>query len=216
MRRPTDRRDALGIGRLHDVAWLWFGLGRGTGLYDDRSHDRTFAAASISCAVRSRVAEIYSWSYTNAARTLDRPKCRQLTFWLSKMFWTLSTASPTRSMSVAVSALLARGDGMNLPVENGSPDLMAEAVVGRQALDYITGEDVRAFYRQRVEEACTSGEAVIVLSRCDSPSVRRELRLAITPLMRNGATELVLSSRKLSTRQSGLLSIFSIQRSSCS
>lgn len=101
-------------------------------------------------------------------------------------------------------------------VENGSPDLMAEAVVGRQALDYITGEDVRAFYRQRVEEACTSGEAVIVLSRCDSPSVRRELRLAITPLMRNGATELVLSSRKLSTRQSGLLSIFSIQRSSCS
>jgi hypothetical protein len=70
----------------------------------------------------------------------------------------------------------------NFATENGAPQLSAESVVSRNLFEFISGEDVREAYRLCTVKSSATREPVIVLSRCDSPSVARELRMTIAPL----------------------------------
>jgi hypothetical protein len=70
---------------------------------------------------------------------------------------------------------------------NDAPELTAASVLGRDLLEIVQGNDVRDVYRHYAEETLGSSKSVALAARCDSPSVRRELRVAITPLRRAGA-----------------------------
>lgn len=71
--------------------------------------------------------------------------------------------------------------------ENDGRDLVdGNGVVGRNIFDFIAGEDVRTTY-DKFFSAIVAGRAARarLMSRCDSPAVKRELWIAITPI-RNG------------------------------
>ena len=72
---------------------------------------------------------------------------------------------------------------------NDAPELTGASVLGQNLLEIVQGNDVREIYRRYAEETLGSSKPVILAARCDSPSVRRELRLAITPLRRAGVVQ---------------------------
>jgi hypothetical protein len=66
--------------------------------------------------------------------------------------------------------------------ENGAPELSREAVVGRLLWPFIVGDETRRLYQILLATARANDTAIILPFRCDSPTVRREMRLIITPL----------------------------------
>jgi hypothetical protein len=65
---------------------------------------------------------------------------------------------------------------------NGAPELGATLMLGQNLFDFIQGDDVREIYRRSIEKTMETLQPVALAMRCDSPEIRRELRLAITPL----------------------------------
>jgi hypothetical protein len=66
--------------------------------------------------------------------------------------------------------------------ENASPHLTRDTVLGRPLWDFITGEETRQLYRGVLTNVRRTGRTVELPFRCDSPRVRRFLRMAISPL----------------------------------
>jgi hypothetical protein len=64
--------------------------------------------------------------------------------------------------------------------ENGAAELTREAVIGRSLWDFIDHEDTRRLYRGIHTHVRDRGAAVVLPSRCDSPTVRRFLQLQIS------------------------------------
>jgi len=69
---------------------------------------------------------------------------------------------------------------------NGALELTAASVLGQNLFDIIQGDDVREVYRRYTDETIATSRPIALALRCDSPGVRRELRLAITPLRSAG------------------------------
>jgi hypothetical protein len=69
---------------------------------------------------------------------------------------------------------------------NDAPELTAASVLGQDLFETVQGDDVREIYRRYAEETLQSSKSAALATRCDSPGIRRELRLAITPLRRAG------------------------------
>ena len=65
---------------------------------------------------------------------------------------------------------------------NGAREIAADATLGQDLFDIIQGDDVRQVYRRCIEKTIATLQPVALAMRCDSPGMRRELRLAITPL----------------------------------
>lgn len=65
--------------------------------------------------------------------------------------------------------------------ENAAPDLTREAVIGRRLWDYVLGAETVHLYRLLFERVRTQDVPVIVPFRCDSPELRRFMRLVISP-----------------------------------
>lgn len=78
--------------------------------------------------------------------------------------------------------------------ENDGHDLVDGAgVIGRNIFNFISGEDVRETYG-KFFSAIIAGRATRarLFSRCDSPAVKRELWIAITPVRDGSRTERLL------------------------
>jgi hypothetical protein len=63
-------------------------------------------------------------------------------------------------------------------IENGASRLRADHVVGRAVWDFITGTETRQLWREVFGVARARGR-VFVPFRCDSPTVRRRLEMAV-------------------------------------
>jgi hypothetical protein len=66
--------------------------------------------------------------------------------------------------------------------ENGTPELTAAFVIGKPLWDFITGNEARYLYRLVLERIRMNDTPVILPFRCDSPEIRRDMRLVISPL----------------------------------
>ena len=64
--------------------------------------------------------------------------------------------------------------------ENGAPDLVEAAILGRSIWDFISGEATRRLYEEIHDLVRLSSHPAVVPLRCDSPSVRREIQLTIS------------------------------------
>lgn len=64
--------------------------------------------------------------------------------------------------------------------ENGASQLVNEPFLGRPLWDFVTGEDVCRLYMAIHARVRTSGTRVLLPFRCDSPSLKRHMRLTIT------------------------------------
>ena len=66
---------------------------------------------------------------------------------------------------------------------NAADILAPGAVIGRNIYEFITGDDVRAYYRERLRRlSFEQGTGMATRIRCDAPSVKRELRLSVMPI----------------------------------
>lgn len=76
---------------------------------------------------------------------------------------------------------------------NAAPGLRLETVVGRPMEDFICGEDVRRIYRELRRAVVEERRKRLTFEyRCDAPGVRREMRMSMGPLRRDGAVYGVL------------------------
>ena len=64
--------------------------------------------------------------------------------------------------------------------ENGAPELTADSVIGRSLWDFVSGADTRRLFKAIHERVRSSGAPVVLPFRCDSPSLRRHMRLTIS------------------------------------
>ena len=64
--------------------------------------------------------------------------------------------------------------------ENGAPELTDQQVVGTSLWQFIDGEETRQLYRSLLHRVRTGIPQIILPFRCDSPTLRRFMRLEIT------------------------------------
>ena len=64
--------------------------------------------------------------------------------------------------------------------ENGAPELSEPAVVGRSLWDFIDGPETVSLYKAIFQRVRSSTPRVMMPFRCDSPTLRRHMRLDIT------------------------------------
>jgi hypothetical protein len=67
-------------------------------------------------------------------------------------------------------------------LDNGSPHLVSERVIGRPLLKFVSDPETRHLYQILLERVRATGTPCVVTLRCDSPSLRRFLRLLMSPL----------------------------------
>ena len=67
-------------------------------------------------------------------------------------------------------------------LDNGSPHLISEQVVGKPLMSFVSDLDTRYLYRVILERVRTTVGPVVVRLRCDSPSLRRFLQITISCL----------------------------------
>ena len=77
-------------------------------------------------------------------------------------------------------------------IENGAPDLAPPAPLGKRVLDAISDPTTRLLYNELYQLAARTGKPITVPIRCDSPQLRRQLDLIITPIASGFRVESVL------------------------
>ena len=65
--------------------------------------------------------------------------------------------------------------------ENGAMGLNRDAVLGRSIWEFIKGETVIAIYKAIHERVRRDADSAVFPFRCDSPNLRRYMRMTITP-----------------------------------
>ena len=66
--------------------------------------------------------------------------------------------------------------------ENGAPELTDHAVIGHSLWDFIDGSQTIQLYKAVLQRVRTSTPRIVLPFRCDSPTLRRYMRLEITCL----------------------------------
>lgn len=64
--------------------------------------------------------------------------------------------------------------------ENGATELDQSAVRGRKLWDFIGGDVTREVYSRLHDRVRSSGRTAVLPFRCDSPSIRRHMRLTVS------------------------------------
>lgn len=64
--------------------------------------------------------------------------------------------------------------------ENGAPDLTEATVIGRSLWEFIADRPTRQLYRELHARIRSTGQAIHVPFRCDSPTLRRDMRMTIS------------------------------------
>ncbi len=66
--------------------------------------------------------------------------------------------------------------------DNSAPELVRDRVVGAPLWDFIAGSATREVYRRLLEQVRTHDIPLLIPFRCDSPDMRRFMRLVIAPI----------------------------------
>lgn len=66
--------------------------------------------------------------------------------------------------------------------ENGATELTEASVIGRTLWDFLADDLTKSLYREVHARIRTTGKAAVIPFRCDSPTLKRNMRLVITPL----------------------------------
>jgi len=70
--------------------------------------------------------------------------------------------------------------------ENDASSLCGASVVGRSLFDFIAGEQTQRIYQWLLTRVRALDAPILVPFRCDSPDMRRRMRLEIRPLRNRG------------------------------
>lgn len=81
--------------------------------------------------------------------------------------------------------------------ENDGQHLLAEKVIGKPILDFFSGKVTRQYWEKIFADVRAKGEPLVLDFRCDSPEVRRAMRMQILP---DDVGELLIISRLLSSQ----------------
>lgn len=65
--------------------------------------------------------------------------------------------------------------------ENGAPQLSQDAVVGQSLWQFIEGNETREMYQAILQHVRRDNTTSVISFRCDSPTLRRYMRLEFTP-----------------------------------
>jgi hypothetical protein len=65
--------------------------------------------------------------------------------------------------------------------ENGAPGLMGRSVLGRSLHDFVAGDENRRIHRQLLRAVRARRAPIALPFRCDSPDLRRHMRLEMRP-----------------------------------
>lgn len=65
--------------------------------------------------------------------------------------------------------------------ENGAAGLTEATVLGRSLWDFLEGEVIRAVYEDIHNRLRSCGRSAAFFFRCDSPRLKRQMRMSITP-----------------------------------
>ena len=65
---------------------------------------------------------------------------------------------------------------------NGAPQLRSSSLIGKPVLNYFSDAATRRLYARLFDRARTSGNKISFDYRCDSPTLRRFMRLTIKPV----------------------------------
>jgi hypothetical protein len=84
-------------------------------------------------------------------------------------------------------------------VENGTPELRADSVIGRNLFEFVRGPELRQAYQDLTKRIFETGEPAVIAVRCDGPGIARELRLSITPLCLEGQGQGLLFQAQIVT-----------------
>ena len=76
-------------------------------------------------------------------------------------------------------------------LENAGINLSPDAILGRSIWDFITEGQIRHLYKVLFEKVKTQNKVLVIDFRCDSPNLRRYMKLSISPLQ---ASQLLLES----------------------
>lgn len=96
-------------------------------------------------------------------------------------------------------------------IDNGCPSLAdPTSAVGLSICEFTRGQDVRETYRRHMQQVVGNGKGVSFIYSCDAPEVRRELRMAITPVgdPESGVAGALYQSLALSERDRPPVSLF--------
>jgi hypothetical protein len=72
--------------------------------------------------------------------------------------------------------------------DNGAPELESKNLIGKPVLNYFFDEATRRLYVRMFERVRKTGEQISFEYRCDSPSLRRYMRLTVSPSSDQGVT----------------------------
>lgn len=65
--------------------------------------------------------------------------------------------------------------------ENGAAQLTQATVLGRSLWDFVQGEAIRAVYEDIHQRLRSCGKSAAFFFRCDSPQLKRHMRMSLTP-----------------------------------
>ena len=63
--------------------------------------------------------------------------------------------------------------------ENGAPELTRDFVIGKELWTFVDGEMTKLLYQELVRNVRERDTEIVIPFRCDSPSVRRDMRLEV-------------------------------------
>jgi hypothetical protein len=64
--------------------------------------------------------------------------------------------------------------------ENGAAELTEESVLGHSLWEFVAGDETCGLYREMHARVRSSGKAVVLPFRCDSPTLQRHMRMTIS------------------------------------
>ncbi len=82
--------------------------------------------------------------------------------------------------------------------ENNGGDLSCTEVIGRPLMDFVSGKSTKQYWENIFNKARSDNQATTLEYRCDSPSVKRWMRMEILPLVDGN---LRISNDTLSTKE---------------
>ena len=74
--------------------------------------------------------------------------------------------------------------------QNGAPELKSQGIIGRQVVDFFFDEATRRLYLNLFERVKKIRREISFEYRCDSPLLRRFMRLTVSPGLSGGVTVL--------------------------
>ena len=86
------------------------------------------------------------------------------------------------TVDAAGNIVAVNGEWVEFARENGAPELVREAVVGRAIWEFMEGRETRHISRLLLDKVRSTGKSLTIPYRCDSPDLKRFMEMEIIPL----------------------------------